>query len=175
MLLYYLFWMFMGFILYIIIIFGTNLLTGGPAHIAVFFAYFSISKKRNNKRSPNAMKPSGAWLLEWTWSRGLGVQVKRQSRKPREWRARPPYWARLPISWAPWASTDLILPPIYTHTPRKHPGAPRNPISTTATFCTCEILIRIQHIYNFLLFLAIILHVLDVYGLYFTHLYHFWD
>ena len=42
MLLYYLFWMFMGFILYIIIIFGTNLLTGGPAHIAVFclFQYF---------------------------------------------------------------------------------------------------------------------------------------
>ena len=30
----------MGFILHIIIIFGTNLLTGGPARIAVFFAYF---------------------------------------------------------------------------------------------------------------------------------------
>ena len=42
MLLYYPFWMFMGFILYIYIIFGTNLLTGGPAHIAVFclFQYF---------------------------------------------------------------------------------------------------------------------------------------
>ena len=36
MLLYYLFWMFIGFILYFIIIFGTNLLTGGPARIAVF-------------------------------------------------------------------------------------------------------------------------------------------
>ena len=60
MLLYYLFWMFMGFILHIYIIFGTNLLTGGPARIAVFFAYFSISKKRNIERSPNGMKPSGA-------------------------------------------------------------------------------------------------------------------
>ena len=60
MLLYYPFWMFMGFILHIYIIFGTNLLIGGPARIAVFFAYFSISKKRNIKRSPNAMKPSGA-------------------------------------------------------------------------------------------------------------------
>ena len=42
MLLYYLFWMFMGFILHIIIIFGTNLLTGGPTRIAVFclFQYF---------------------------------------------------------------------------------------------------------------------------------------
>ena len=36
MLLYYPFWMFMGFILHIYIIFGTNLLTGGPAQIAVF-------------------------------------------------------------------------------------------------------------------------------------------
>ena len=35
MLLYYLFWMFMGLILHIYIIFGTNLLTRGPTHIAV--------------------------------------------------------------------------------------------------------------------------------------------
>ena len=36
-------------------------------------------------------------------------------------------------------ATDLLLPPIYTYVPRNHPGAPRNPISTTATFCTREI------------------------------------
>ena len=52
--------MFMGFILHIYIIFGTNLLTGGPARIAFFFAYFSISKKRNIKPSSNGMKPAGA-------------------------------------------------------------------------------------------------------------------
>ena len=28
---------------------------------------------------------------------------------------------------------------IYTYVPRNHPGAPRNPISTAATFCTREI------------------------------------
>ena len=106
MLLYYPFWMFMGFILHIYIIFGTNLLTGGPARIAVFFAYFSISKKRNIKRSPNGMKPSGAWFLERTWSRGLGVQVKKQPRQPQEGRARPL------VSWAPQAATDVLLPPI---------------------------------------------------------------
>ena len=60
MLLYYPFWMFMGFILHIYIIFGTNLLTRGPICIAIFFAYFSISKKRNIKQSPNGMKPSRA-------------------------------------------------------------------------------------------------------------------
>ena len=36
-------------------------------------------------------------------------------------------------------------------------------------------LIHLQRIYNFLFFHAIILPLLDVYGLYFTHLYHFWD
>ena len=38
-----------------------------------------------------------------------------------------------------------------------------------------EQVIRLQRIYNFLLFHAIILSVLDVYGLYFTLLYYFWD
>ena len=88
MLLYYPFWMFLGFILHIYTIFGTNLLTGGPAHI-VFFSYFSILKKRNIKRSPNGMKPSGAWFLEQTWSRGLGVDVKKQPEPPWDRRARP--------------------------------------------------------------------------------------
>ena len=36
-------------------------------------------------------------------------------------------------------------------------------------------LIRLQRIYNFLLSHAIILPVLDVYGLYYTLLYYFWD
>ena len=58
MLFYYLFWMIMSFIIHFYIIFGTNLLTGGPTRIDVFFAYVSISKKRNIKRSPNGMKPS---------------------------------------------------------------------------------------------------------------------
>ena len=40
--------------------------------------------------------------------------------------------------------------------------------------CTL-ILIRVQRTYNFGLFHAIILPVLDVYGLYFIHYYHFWD
>ena len=59
MLLYYPFWMFMGFTIHFYIIFGTNLLTGGPAQIAVFFAYFSVSKKRNIKRIRNGTKSTG--------------------------------------------------------------------------------------------------------------------
>ena len=50
----------MGFIIHFYVIFGTNLLTQGPVQIAIIFAYFSVSQKRNIKRSPNGMKPSGA-------------------------------------------------------------------------------------------------------------------
>ena len=73
MLLYYLFWLFMVFTIHFYIIFGTNLLTGGPTQIVVFLAYFGISKERNIKRTPNGMKPSGAIFfgtnaIQETWS-----------------------------------------------------------------------------------------------------------
>ena len=81
----------MGLFIHFYIIFGTNLLTQGPVQIAVFFAYFSISQKRNIKRSPNGMKPLGELFLEQTWSRGLGVDVKKSPRRPRgRGRAYPP-------------------------------------------------------------------------------------
>ena len=83
----------MGFILHFYIIFGTNLLTGGPAHIVVFFAYFSVPQKRNIKRSPNGMKPLGELFLERKQSRRLGVDVTEASRWPRGREARLPPWA----------------------------------------------------------------------------------
>ena len=45
MLLYYLFWMFVGFTLHFYIIFGTNLLTGGPTRIAVFLPISVFQRK----------------------------------------------------------------------------------------------------------------------------------
>ena len=60
MLYYLLFWTLLGIIIHFYIIFGTNLLTGGPTQNCYFFACFRVSKKRNIKRSPNGMKPSGA-------------------------------------------------------------------------------------------------------------------
>ena len=70
----------------------------------------------------------GTNMIQETWSgrQGSNEKSRRQGGAP-------------PPSWAPRGSTDLLLPPIYIHIPRKHPGAPRNPISTTATFCTQEI------------------------------------
>ena len=105
----------------------------------LFFAYFSVSQKRNIKRSPNGMRPSRGSFLEQTQSRRLGVDVKEETMRPRGRRTRPGGVGTPPPSWAPRGSTDLLLLPIYTHIPRKHPRAPRNPISTAATFCTREI------------------------------------
>ena len=54
------------------IIFGTNLLTGAQCQL-LFFAYLSVSQKRNIKRNPNGMKPSrgsffGTNVIQETWS-----------------------------------------------------------------------------------------------------------
>ena len=57
---YILFWMFNGLYYTLLFISGTNLLIEGPVQIAVFFAYFSVSQKKDIKQSPNGMKPSGA-------------------------------------------------------------------------------------------------------------------
>ena len=46
MLLYLLFWTILGFIFHFYIIFGTNLLTGGPAQIAVFLSISVFGRKR---------------------------------------------------------------------------------------------------------------------------------
>ena len=45
MLLYYLFWMFMGFIMHLYIIFGTNLLTESPVQIVVFLPISVFRRK----------------------------------------------------------------------------------------------------------------------------------
>ena len=41
----------MGFNMLFCIIFGTNLLTGGPIPVSVFFAYFRVLQKRNTIRN----------------------------------------------------------------------------------------------------------------------------
>ena len=59
----------MGFIIHIYIIFGNNLLTGGPTQIAIFFAYFSVSQKRNIKRNETFGRVIfGTNAIQETWS-----------------------------------------------------------------------------------------------------------
>ena len=72
MLLYYLFWMLMGLFLHFYIIFGTNLLTGGPAQIVVFCLFqcfegkgYQTESKRNETFGNMIF---GTNVIQETWS-----------------------------------------------------------------------------------------------------------
>ena len=122
----------MGFIIHFYIIFGTNLLTGGPAQIAVFCLFQCFAEKeyqtesKRNETFGNVIFGTNVIQRTWSGRQAINKVATRQGALP-------------PPSWAPCCSTDLLLPPIYIHIPCKHPGAPRNLISTAATFCTQEI------------------------------------
>ena len=97
----------MGFNIPFYIIFGTNLLTEGPVQIAVFFAYFSVSQKRNIKRNPNGMKPSRGYF----WNKRNPGDLEWRSRKPRGGHVvggRAQRGRRAPHSRGP-----LVAPPTY--------------------------------------------------------------
>ena len=76
----------------------------------------------------------GTNVIQRTWS--LRKAINEES--TRQGACLPPQVCP-PPSWGPRCSTDVLLPPIYIHVPPKHPGAPRKPNSTAATFCTREI------------------------------------
>ena len=137
MLIYYPFWMFMGFTLHFYIIFGTNLLTGGPTRI-VFFAYFNVSKKRNIKRSPNGMKPSGAIFLDQMRTWRLGVEVKQQARRPWGCPARPPTRCATCLVGPSGVHRPTSSSYIYPCTPKTSEATTKT-ISTALTFCIREI------------------------------------
>ena len=103
----------MGFTIHFYYIFGTNLLTGGPVPISVFSPVLVFCRKGIS----NGMKPSGELFLKQTQSRRLGVDVKKQSRRPRGREARPRGVGAPPPSWAPRGSPDQLPSPIYTHVP----------------------------------------------------------
>ena len=76
MLLYYLFWMIMGFIIHFYIIFGTNLLTGGPTHIAVFCLFQCLIEKeyqtesKRNETFGSVIFGANVIQETWSWSQG---------------------------------------------------------------------------------------------------------
>ena len=129
----------MGFIIHFYIIFGTNLLTGGPAQNCCFFCLFQCFAEKEYQTEPKRNETFGNVIfgtnvIQRTWSLRKAINEE----GTRQGRAYPP-WARPPPSWAPRCSTDVLLPPIYTHVPWKHHIRSQNPISTAATFCTREI------------------------------------
>ena len=72
MLYYILFWTLLGFIIHFYIIFGTNLLTGGPARIAVFclFQYFEEKEYQMESKQNETFGSVifGTHVIQRTWS-----------------------------------------------------------------------------------------------------------
>ena len=117
MLLYYLFWMFMGFIKHFYIIFGTNLLTQSPVSVPVFSLVSVFRRKGISNGVQTEWNLREKFFLERKQSRRLGVDVRESLRKPRGREARPtPLGAPSP-SWAPRGSPNRLLSPIYVHIP----------------------------------------------------------
>ena len=81
--------MFMGFTIHFYIIFGTNLLTGGPTQIVVSFCLFQCFEEKEYQTESKRNETFGAIFLEQTQSRRLGVDVKKQLRQPRGCKACP--------------------------------------------------------------------------------------
>ena len=116
MLLYYPFWMFMGFTIHFYIIFGTNLLTGGPAQIAVFLPISVFRRKgiSNGIQTERNLREDLSWNkcnpgdLEWK------SETQRGGHEAGE---RAQGVGAPPPSWAPRSSIDLLLSPIYTLIP----------------------------------------------------------
>ena len=113
MLYYLLFWVILGFIIHFYIIFGTNLLTEGPAQICCFMPISVFWRKGISNGVETERNQLEKLFLERKPPDGLGPHVKEGTRKPRVWGARPPPpRARPPPSWAPCCSIDVLLPPI---------------------------------------------------------------
>ena len=87
----------MGFIFHFYIIFGTNLLTGGPAQICCFMPILVFRGKGISDKVKTERNQLEKLLLEGNPPDGLGPHVRRYGRCSRGWgRALPPGRASLP-------------------------------------------------------------------------------
>ena len=108
--------MFMGFTKHFYIILGLTI-NQKPSPNCCFLAYFSVSKKRNIKRSPNGMKPLGELFLERKQSRRLRSRRQGSFEVATREGGTPAPLGAPPPSWAPSGSPDRLLSPIYIHIP----------------------------------------------------------
>ena len=115
------------------IIFGTNLLTGGPAQNCYFFCLFQCFEEteyqtdsKRNETFGNVIFSPNMIQETWTLLQGTIEAVTRVGGAP-------------PTSWAPCCSTDVLLPPIYTYVPPNDQIRSQKRNSTAATFCIHEI------------------------------------
>ena len=119
MLYYLLFWAILGFIIHFYIIFGTNLLTGGPAQICCFMPISVFRRKGISNEVETERNQLEKLFLDGKQPRELGVHVRGDMSCPRGWGGgRPPPRARPRASWGPRGSSDVLHAPIYIVVPR---------------------------------------------------------
>ena len=112
MIYYLLFWTLLGFIIHFYIIFGSNLLTGGPAQNCCFCLFQSFVEKeyqtesKRNETFGNVIFGTNVIQRTWSGRQATNEEATRQG-------ARLPPWARPPPSWAPHGSPVVLLSPIY--------------------------------------------------------------
>ena len=127
----------MGFIIHFYIIFGTNLLTGGPAQNCCFCLFQSFAEKeyqtesKRNETFGNMIFGTNVIQRTWSLRKAINMESTRQG-------------ACLP----PGAPSTLVGPTllhrrtsssyIYLRTPKRS-NRSQKPNSTAATFCTHEI------------------------------------
>ena len=110
MLYYLLFWAILGFIFHFYIIFGTNLLTGGPAQICCFMPIWVFRRKGISNGVETERNQLEKLFLERKPSDRLRLHVRRYGRCSRGWEEPP--LGRAPASWGPRGSPDVHLLPI---------------------------------------------------------------
>ena len=137
MLYYLLFWTILGFIFHFYIIFGTNLLTGGPARIVVFCLFKGFEEKeyqtdsKRNESFGNVIFSSDKTQETWT--------LRQESHK-----------AVTRVEGAPLGRAPCLVGPsklhrrtsssyIYIHVPPNDQNRSQNPNSTIVPFCIHEI------------------------------------
>ena len=117
MLYYLLFWTLLGFIIHFYIIFGTNLLTGGPTQNCYFFAYFRVFQE---KEYQTESKRNEINWRSYFWKETYQMDLDPTSRKERG--SHEGGGAPTPIPpdapptlWGPRSSADVPPAPIYTY------------------------------------------------------------
>ena len=139
MLYYLLFWTLLGFIIHFYIIFGTNLLTGGPAPNCRFLSVLGFRRKGISNGVQTEWNLRERDFLNEQDPRDLDPTSRHKGGGHEVGGAPIPPQARPPPSWAPCCSTDVLLPPIYTYVPPNDQIRSQKPNSTAATFCIHEI------------------------------------
>ena len=98
------------------IIFGTNLLTGGPVPVSVFFL-ISVFRR---KGISDGIQTERNLREDLSWNKRKPEDLEWKSGTPRclhEIGGRAQGVGAPQPSWAPWSSTDVLLSPIYTLIP----------------------------------------------------------